>query len=170
MNPFAVLAIGRDRPNIVAEVAGVLAEHDCNIETSQMTILRGHFSMMLIATEGQGTVRETLEADLKSASANITNSELLIIELAELTNTRDPSHEIVIRSSDEPGVMARATRALGEYDVNITDLYSMRHPSNRPECLISLGVALPDGRSAAVLHDALESVGLADVATVREAD
>ena len=48
MPEFAVTAIGRDRPGIVAAISAALLELDGNIEDSQMSILRGHFAVMLI--------------------------------------------------------------------------------------------------------------------------
>ena len=54
MRHFAVSAIGRDRPGIVAAVSKVLLDHEGNIEDSQMTILRGHFTMTLIVSIGDG--------------------------------------------------------------------------------------------------------------------
>jgi len=49
MRNFAVSVVGQDRPGIAAGVAEVLLAHQGNIEDSQMTILRGHFTIMLIA-------------------------------------------------------------------------------------------------------------------------
>ncbi len=48
MPHFALSAIGRDRPGIVAAVTAVLLEHGVNVEDSQMAILAGHFSMTLV--------------------------------------------------------------------------------------------------------------------------
>src|SRR5205085_12312380 len=48
MRHFALSAVGRDRPGIVAAMSEVLLRHSANIEDSQMSILRGHFSMMLV--------------------------------------------------------------------------------------------------------------------------
>ena len=48
MEHLALSAIGRDRPGIVAAVTRVLLDHGVNVEDSQMTILRGHFTMTLI--------------------------------------------------------------------------------------------------------------------------
>jgi glycine cleavage system transcriptional repressor len=52
MRHFAVTAIGADRPGIVAAVSNVLLDHEGNIEDSQMTILCGRFTMMLIVSTG----------------------------------------------------------------------------------------------------------------------
>jgi len=45
---LAVSAIGADRPGIVAAVTGVLVDRGCNLEDASMSILRGHFAMMLV--------------------------------------------------------------------------------------------------------------------------
>ena len=51
---FAVTAIGRDRPGIVAAISGVFAELGANIEDARMAILRGNFAVMLIAALPEG--------------------------------------------------------------------------------------------------------------------
>ena len=52
MNEFAVAAIGEDRPGIVAAVSEALLAADASIEDSSMTILGGHFAMLLLVTSG----------------------------------------------------------------------------------------------------------------------
>ena len=54
MSLFAVSAIGRDRPGIVAAVSRVLLDLEGNVEDSQMSILRGHFAVMLIVALPSG--------------------------------------------------------------------------------------------------------------------
>ena len=58
MPEFAVTAIGRDRPGIVAAISKALLDLNGNIEDSQMSILRGHFAVMLIVK-----LPEAVEAD-----------------------------------------------------------------------------------------------------------
>jgi len=48
MKRFALSAIGRDRPGIIAAVTKALYEHDCNIEDSSMTAIEDEFSIILI--------------------------------------------------------------------------------------------------------------------------
>ena len=64
MSHYAVTAIGADRPGIVAAVTGVLMEHGCNLEDTSMTILRGHFAMMLVVAGPQTSSASDLEAAL----------------------------------------------------------------------------------------------------------
>src|SRR5438128_8719920 len=44
---FALSAIGHDRPGIVADLAELIYECDCNLEDSSMTILGGEFAVLL---------------------------------------------------------------------------------------------------------------------------
>ncbi len=66
MPHFAVSAVGVDRPGIVAAVTGVLVEQGCNLEDTSMSILRGHFAMMLLVAGPDGLTAEALEAALTS--------------------------------------------------------------------------------------------------------
>src|SRR2546427_7994980 len=50
---FALSAIGRDRPGIVADLAELIYECDCNLEDSRMTILGSEFAVLLLLS-GQG--------------------------------------------------------------------------------------------------------------------
>src|SRR5438128_12152044 len=55
---FALSAIGRDRPGIVADLAGLIYECDCNLEDSSMTILGSEFAvLLLLSCEGEDVER-----------------------------------------------------------------------------------------------------------------
>ena len=53
---LAVTVIGHDRPGIIADATSALAELGGNLEDSTMTILRGHFTMVLLVVD-DGTAR-----------------------------------------------------------------------------------------------------------------
>src|SRR5512144_3087366 len=55
---FAISAIGRDRPGIVADLAELIYECDCNLEDSSMTILGSEFAVLLLLS---GTGPETAQ-------------------------------------------------------------------------------------------------------------
>ncbi|MBI5345287.1 MAG: ACT domain-containing protein, partial [Deltaproteobacteria bacterium] len=48
MKRYALTAVGRDRPGIVAAVTKALYDHACNIEDSTMTRLEDEFAIILI--------------------------------------------------------------------------------------------------------------------------
>src|SRR5437870_73749 len=64
---FALAAIGRDRPGIVAACARTLFEQGCNVEDSSMTLLRGNFAVMLVLAAPEGTTGSSLTAALEPA-------------------------------------------------------------------------------------------------------
>ena len=51
---YAVTVLGHDRPGIIAATTAGLAGLGLNIEDSTMTLLRGHFSMMLLCRGDMG--------------------------------------------------------------------------------------------------------------------
>src|SRR5437588_69140 len=67
---YAVSAVGADRPGIVAAVTGVFLEHGCNLEDTSMTILRGHFAMMLVVAAPDGLEQAALESALSGPASD----------------------------------------------------------------------------------------------------
>ena len=52
-----IVVIGSDRPGIVAGISGVLAKHNVNITDISQTVVRGIFSMIMIADLSTGDVQ-----------------------------------------------------------------------------------------------------------------
>src|SRR4051812_49778941 len=71
MPQLALSAIGRDRPGIVAEVTRALLGHSLNITDSQMAVLGGRFTMMLIVTAPEGTDLELVREELERTSERL---------------------------------------------------------------------------------------------------
>jgi glycine cleavage system transcriptional repressor len=62
----AITVLGHDRPGIIAEATGHLAGLGLNLEDSTMTLLRGHFAMMLICAG------DAADAQIEAALAPLT--------------------------------------------------------------------------------------------------
>ena len=119
MHDLAVTAVGIDRPGIVAAVARVLHERGGNLEDSAMTILGGHFAIvLLVATEDDpDTLRDALTA--------ATDEYGLTISVSRADAARHesrPTHLLSVYGADKPGIVAGVTSALAELGVNISDL------------------------------------------------
>src|SRR5215213_7915285 len=71
MTRFAVSVFGRDRPGIVAAVSRVLADAGCNLEDTSMTILRGHFAMMLVVAGPAGVGEAALQTGLDPVAGRL---------------------------------------------------------------------------------------------------
>jgi glycine cleavage system transcriptional repressor len=120
---FAVTAIGRDRPGIVAAVSRALLEIDGNIEDSQMSILRGHFAVMLIVRVPDGISAEALADHLGPVREELGLEAITCNPIDELDAVMDPaSHVVTVYGADHPGIVNAVSQGLAELGVNITDL------------------------------------------------
>jgi glycine cleavage system transcriptional repressor len=158
---FAVSAVGRDRPGIVAEVSRVLLDHGANIEDSQMGILRGHFTMMLIVS-APGDVASGLREDLARAARTLDLETISVSEVAELDEPLPPpSHVVSVYGADHPGIVHAVASALADRDVNITDLRTRlldAESGAAPVYVLIMEVAIPPGLELAGVETALGRV------------
>ncbi len=126
---FAVSAIGKDRPGIVAAITAGLLEVDGNVEDSRMANLGGHFAVMLLVSTpeasesgGPGPDREAVEAALTNARRILDLEALTVSKVDETTTAAAPTHVITVYGADHPGIVYAVTTALAELGVNVTDL------------------------------------------------
>jgi glycine cleavage system transcriptional repressor len=114
-------AIGRDKPGIVARIAGVLLEHGLNIEDSQMRILGGRFAMMLLLRGD--TSEERLYKDLLGTARELGLDYIYVHPIAAAdTAAPDATHLLSVHGGDHPGIVAAVAETLSENGANITDL------------------------------------------------
>jgi glycine cleavage system transcriptional repressor len=165
MRHFALSAIGRDRPGIVAAVTEVLLEHDVNIEDSHATILRGHFTMMFVLEVPGGSDVDDLRRDLEGVHERLGLDAVALSPLAEVDPATDPvpSHIVTLYGADHPGIVHAATAVLGERGVDVTDLTTKLAGEGRsdadPLYALMMEVAVPEALDADELRRALEQVG-----------
>jgi glycine cleavage system transcriptional repressor len=163
MRHFALSAIGRDRPGIVAAVTEVLLARSLNIEDSQATILRGHFTMMLVVAAPDGVDAEGLREELGAVRDQLGLKALALSELAEIDPRAEPapSHIVTLYGADHPGIVHAATAALAERGVDVTDMTTKLAGEGQGEPLYALmmEIALPEDADAAELDAALGRVG-----------
>ncbi len=159
MPELAVTAIGRDRPGIVASVTGALLDLGGNVEDSQMSILGGHFAVMLLVLVPDGVQRETVMERLGEVAQE---HELDAISVAEVGPGSEPaqaSHVLSVYGADRPGIVHAVASALAEVGVNITDLETkLTGSSEAPVYVMVLEVAL-GGATAADVETALRLAG-----------
>jgi glycine cleavage system transcriptional repressor len=157
---FAVTAIGRDRPGIVAAISGVLAEHGANIEDSRMSILRGNFAVMLIAALPEGAERAKLESGLDQVRKRLGLEAVTVSSVEESERPPQPSHTLTVYGADHPGIVHAVSAALAERGVNITDLEARLTVSGtRPVYTMIMELELPAEVMPEDLRAALAEVG-----------
>lgn len=164
MGHFAITAIGRDRPGIVAGLTGALRDLGGNLEDVSSTILRGHFSMMLVvdapADVDADRLRERLAAAAEPLGVQVTVSDV------EAGTPERPAatHVLSVYGSDHPGIVARFAELLAERGANITDLSCRLTGGDAPIYALIAEVALPQGLDAdelrGVIHEAAREVGV----------
>jgi glycine cleavage system transcriptional repressor len=160
---LAVSALGRDRPGIVAAVTGALLSHELNIEDSQMTILRGHFTMMLVVSGSDALDAEELRASLDRVALEL---ELEAISVAEVPDAGgappDPDHIATVYGADHPGIVHAAAQAVAAQNANITDLNTRLSDDAGAGPLYVLMMEIAAAGSVEGLRNALEEMGRAE--------
>ena len=159
MSEFAVTAIGRDRPGIVAAISGALLTLRGNIEDSQMSILRGHFAVMLIVRLPDEVSEDTLRERLEDVRSELDLEATAVNRLDDLRDeTARPSHVITVYGADHPGIVHAVADALAERGVNITGLQTRLAGSDeKPLYAMTMEVAI-EGASESALEGALAEV------------
>ena len=161
MRHYALTAVGRDRPGIVAGITAVLLAHEVNVEDSQMTILRGHFTMMLIVAVGDDVDQTDLAADLRAVGEELGLELLTIAAVDELSaaDEPEPSHIVSVYGSDHPGIVHSVSTALAERGITITDLHTrLVGEEKEPLYALMMEVAIPAELEGEVT-EALEAAG-----------
>jgi glycine cleavage system transcriptional repressor len=165
---FALSAIGRDRPGIVADLAELIYETDCNLEDSSMTILGSEFAVLLLLS-GDGP---DLERRLAAGCKRLEWEKRLTVFFRPLEDAPRPSAaarrtaamECVVSGVDRAGIVARVARTLADHGVNITDLQTQARPepeTGTPLFTMRLRMAVPGDVDRAALRARLEEVAAA---------
>jgi glycine cleavage system transcriptional repressor len=170
---LAVSAIGADRPGIVAAVTEVLVDRGCNLEDASMSILRGHFAMMLVVDAPRETDPARLEEDISSA----THAFGLVVVVRAIDDAGAQSGEgeewtVSLYGADRPGIVHRVSAALAGAGANITDLTTrVIGDPGQPVYAMFLDVIAPVGSSLdAVLAGVVEDLGVSCTAQRADAD
>lgn len=119
MHELAVTAVGADRPGIVAAVTRVLHERGGNLESSAMTILGGHFAIvLLVATED---APEALRDALAAATVDLDLTISVSVADGDAISAA-PTHQLSVYGADRPGIVAGVSEAVAEVGANVTNL------------------------------------------------
>lgn len=160
MRHLAVSALGPDRRGIVAAVAGALAGQKLNIEDAQMTILRGHFTIVLVVSGPDSLEVGKLRRDLENVGRDLGLEAVSLTEVADAGGrTPEPTHIITVYGADHPGIVHAAARAVADSDGNITDLNARLSDEGKSALyVLMMEIAVSQDRVDA-LRAALEAVG-----------
>lgn len=168
MEELAITVIGRDRPGIVADVAGVLADLGANLTDSTMTRLRGHFAMTLVCT---GPAAADVQAALEPMAER--TQLLATVRAVGPEESAEPTGEpyvLSVHGADRLGIVASLTRVVADAGGNITDLTTRLAG---PLYVLVAEVELPPGTAEATearLTEAAKELGVEAVLRRAESD
>ncbi|MFN2544907.1 MAG: glycine cleavage system protein R [Actinomycetota bacterium] len=154
MAHFAVVAIGEDRPGIVAALTEALYEVGGNLEDVSSSILRGHFAMMLVvdAPVAASDVQHALDGACAplGVSVNIRDVEAGAPRRAHAT------HSLVAYAADRPGIVSGLSRLLADRGINVTDLSCRLTSEQEPVYAMVAELAVPPDVDAAEVEAAVK--------------
>ncbi len=118
---LAVTVLGDDRPGIVAELTTALAGLGANLEDSTMTLLRGHFAMVVLV---RGAVSV---AAVQTALAGLAAQGSLTVDVRALRESGMPpapgtAWTLRVHGADRPGIVAAVTDVVARHGGNVVDL------------------------------------------------
>lgn len=118
---YAVTVLGHDRPGIIAETTEVLAGLGLNLEDSTMTLLRGHFAMMLVCAgpASQTEIAEALEPLSADGSLSVAVRE---VPHEDAPGPAASSWVLTVHGGDRPGIVSSVLAVVARAGGNITDL------------------------------------------------
>ena len=121
MTRHAITVLGHDRPGIIAETTGRLAGLGLNLEDSTMTLLRGHFAMMLVCGG------DVPDSEIETALAPLGEDGTLTVTVREVPV--EPAYAahgtpwvLTVHGADRPGIVSGLVGEVAAVGGNITDL------------------------------------------------
>lgn len=159
MGSLAIAAVGADRPGIIAALTRVIADAGGNLEDGSMTVLTGHFAIMLLVDIEDDPRR--LEEALQEATERF-GLTVTVREVGPADRPPPPTHLLSVYGSDRPGIVAEVSGALADADINITDLTTRVIDGERAVYAMALEIALPEGADADTVRASVDRA-VADV-------
>ena len=147
MGHYAVTAVGVDRPGIVAAVTGVLADQGWNLEDTSMSVLRGHFAMVMVVSAPSDADVDATEWALSESAAAL-GLVVTVRAVDDIARTGEDGQPwtISVYGADHPGIVSAVTTLLADADANITDLTTrVIGDDDRPVYAMLLEVTFPAG-------------------------
>ena len=135
MSKVILSVLGHDRPGIVAAVANVLFEQNCNIENVSQTILQTEFSGSFIVKLPQDLTLDilarALEKELSPMDMHVHIEPLANREHVFASRKIEP-FVITTRGPDRKGLVAGISQTIATYGVNITNLQAVFKGGDEP--------------------------------------
>jgi glycine cleavage system transcriptional repressor len=163
---YALSAIGKDRPGIVADVSGLIYECGGNLEDSSMTLLGSQFALLILLS-GSG---EEFQYRLSMGCKRLEWEKRLSIFLAPVEEAEGlpkagegkELYELSTTGLDRMGIVYHVSRLLADQGINIADMHTKTAPSpesGTPIFTTKILLQIPVGVSPGDLLEKLNRLG-----------
>jgi glycine cleavage system transcriptional repressor len=152
MSEYVMLAaVGGNIPGIVADISGIIYKCGCNLEDSKMTLLKDHFTLMVLVRCNTAEAKEKLKTECRQLPQKDKQLEVSLFPLEEgvqapVQEMSEPNYEIRVHGADQEGIVYRTTKLLTSRNINIVDLDVRIDRAQRCEqdmCTIRTSVVVP---------------------------
>ncbi len=162
MNQFVISVMSRDRVGIVHEIASQISALQGNIADLSQTVLRGYFTMILLATFPETTSAEVLTQQL--ATVGHADEPPFKISVLPITDqavvaaqpTPESVYVLTARGEDRIGFVATVAAFCAEQGINILDLATVVHAD---QYTMMLQVDLSGATSLSTIQRSLRQFG-----------
>lgn len=125
---LVITASGVDKVGIVDQFAGRIADSGCNIEESRMTMLEGHFALLMLVS-GPWHALSRLEGQM-----NLLGEQLGLTIIHERTRKRETAepaipYTVEVVAMDQPGIVRSLSVFFARKGINIEELQSNSYPA-----------------------------------------
>ncbi len=120
---MVITVMDRDRPGIVAEITEGISTLGGNLDELSQTVVRGYFTMILVAGFPEGLTAGQIEQALSDGSA----AHVVVEEGRGLVPEAEDSEHVYVLSAigrNRVGLVAQVSRFCCDHAVNILDLAS----------------------------------------------
>jgi len=159
---FLISIVGRDQIGVVSEVTSYLFDIGANVADSSYAVLGEGFELTAVVTFGVDAEMREIEAGLSELAA-LAGARIAIVPFGFDTTrgeTATISHTVEITGGDRPGLIARVSEVLVEYEANIVRMSSKRSVDEQGAAhyRTRFAISTPEGRvdalSAALFNTA----------------
>lgn len=161
---FAMAAIGRDRPGIVADLSECVYACGCNLEDASMTMLGSEFATLMLVSGSGADLQDRLYESTKRLEWERGLTVFLRPVDGPSTNGSGGEWSLSAVGVDKAGIVAGVSRVLADHGVLITDLRGEAKPvaeSGTPLYTLRIRMRVPEKSDLRALQSELDARGAA---------
>jgi glycine cleavage system transcriptional repressor len=153
-NTLLVSVICPDRPGLISSITGLLFDLGINLADASFAVL-GTGSEFTAICEASDKISPDMLTELLHGLDDMENADIKVTSFKWGTSRGEAgniSHRIMLQGDDQPGLVARLTEVISDYDANIVRMDTKTlSAADRREYLIELAVSIPKARADACL-------------------